>query len=146
MRKSTTATLSLWPATPLPRSVIEALHSIGVDPPTLQAYDGRVVALRTREGQIGLRITLYSCVLGLEHTNMHAVLAGLRLARINYVLWSSDGGLIYDAAKDLERECAAHLEGERAASAPFTDKLAPQDGNIAVHDDGASSAMGECVA
>jgi hypothetical protein len=146
MSNFTTATLSLWPATPLPQSVVDELHSIGVDPPTLQAYDGRVVALRTREGQIGLRITLYGCVLGLGHTNMQAVLARLRLERINYVLWSSDGGLIYDAARDVERECAAHLEGERAASAPFTDKLAPQDVNIAVYDDGALTAIGECVA
>lgn len=146
MRDSTTATLSLWPATPMPQSVVEEFHSIGVDPPTLQAYDGRVVALRTREGQIGLRITLYGCVLGLGHTNMQAVLARLRLERINYVLWSGDGGAIYDAARDRERECAAHLEGERAVSAPFTDKLAPRDVNIAIYDDGAFSARGECVA
>jgi hypothetical protein len=145
MRDCTTATLSLWPATHLPQSVVDELHSIGVDPPTLQAYDGRVVALRTREGQIGLRITLYGCVLGLGHTNMQAVLARLRLARINYVLWSSDGGLIYDAARDRERECAAHLEGERAASAPFTDKLAPQDVNIAVHDDDMFAVLCELV-
>jgi hypothetical protein len=144
MSNSTTATLSLWPATPLPRSVVDELHSIGVDAETLQAYDGRVLALCTREGQIGLRITLYNCVL--ELTGMQAVLARLRLARIDYVLWGSEGGLVYDAAKDLEQECAAHLEGERAVSAPFTDKLAPQDVNIVVHDDDVFAAMGECVA
>lgn len=145
MSDSTTVTLSLWPATPLPRSVVDELRSVGVDAQTLQAYDGRVVAFGAREGQLGLRITQYGCMLGLTH--MQAVLARLRLARVNYVARESDGtGLSYDAIEDRESECNAHLDGDWPVSAPFTGKLAPQDVSIAVHDDVVFTAMGECVA
>jgi hypothetical protein len=114
MRDSYDTTLILWPATPLAASVAEELRDIGVQLTEPQAAPG-CAARRTEDGQLLLEIS-GERLHGL--TDLEAVLATLRLARVSYVAWDArkseiaGTGRSYDPDSRVEREFTVMPDGE----------------------------------
>jgi hypothetical protein len=86
MEESYEVNLTLWPATPLPASVVGELHALGVNVSTLTVNVGCLSA-RTAAETIVLDVSLGDCLYGL--TDLRALLATLRLADISYVAWDA---------------------------------------------------------
>jgi hypothetical protein len=114
MRDSYDTTLILWPATPLAASVAEELRDIGVQLTEPQAAPG-CAARRTEDGQLLLEISRER-LHGL--TDLEAVLATLRLARVSYVAWDARKTEVagtarsYDPDSRVEREFTVMPDGE----------------------------------
>jgi hypothetical protein len=115
MRDSYDTTLILWPATPLPASVADELRDVGVPLTEPQASPGCLTARRTQDGQLVLEISAER-LHGL--TDLEAVLATLRLARVSYVAWDARKSEIagtarsYDPDSRVEREFTVMPDGE----------------------------------
>jgi hypothetical protein len=133
MNESYNATLTLWPATPLPASVAHALHGVGVDLAAQKVNDGWFTAQRTAEGTIVLDLSFGDCRHGL--TGLEAVLATLRLARISYVAWDVKKGEIagtgraFDPAGGIEREFSVMGDGEPVLTASDLEEFEGRYGN-----------------
>lgn len=115
MRDSYDTTLILWPATPLRASVADQLRDVGVALTEPQASQGCLAARRTEDGQLVLEISAER-LHGL--TDLEAVLATLRLARVSYVAWDArkseiaGAGRSYDPDSRVEREFTVMADGE----------------------------------
>lgn len=121
MNKSHHATLTFWPATPLPASVAHQLHELGVDLSTFTVNDGWFSARRTEDETPVLDLSFGEVRHGL--TDLEAVLATLRLARISYVAWDVKKGEIagtgrsFDPATGIERQFTVMGDGEPVLTA-----------------------------
>jgi hypothetical protein len=121
------ATLTVWPATPLPGRVNERLMEVGADLQRLRVTDGSVAAYRTRQGEIALELTFTQSQLGV--TGLEAVLAELRLDHISYVAWDTKKdeiagvGRSYDRRDPLEREFTVLAGGEPVLTATELETL-----------------------
>ncbi|HEY7932830.1 MAG TPA: hypothetical protein VID48_03305 [Solirubrobacteraceae bacterium] len=89
MSASHDATLTFWPATPLPASVALQLQELLVDLSTCEVNNGSIIAKQTAEQTIVLELSFGDCRHGL--TDLEAVLATLRLADISYVVLDTKG-------------------------------------------------------
>jgi hypothetical protein len=113
-------TLILWPATPLPASVVNQLRDIGVELGNPEATRECLTAQRTEDGQLLLEISREQ-LHGL--TDLEAVLATLRLAGVSYVAWDSKKsdvagtGRSYDHDSRVEREFTVRPDGEPVLTA-----------------------------
>jgi hypothetical protein len=116
MNESHDATLTLWPATPLPQGVAHQLRQVGVDLSALKVKDGRFTASRTVDGTVVLELSFGDCRYGL--TDLEGVLATARLAGLNYVAWDAKKseiagtGRSYDPDRGVEREFTVLADGE----------------------------------
>lgn len=116
MHESHEATLTLWPATPLPAAVAHQLRSVGVDLSTLTVKGGWLAARRTADDTVVLELSFGDCPYGL--TGLEAVLAAARLAGLGYVAWGTRKSEIagparsYDPASGVEHEFTVMADGE----------------------------------
>jgi hypothetical protein len=116
MDESYNATLTLWPATPLPASVAHQLRGVGVDLSALRVKDGWLTASRTVEDTVVLELSFGDCRCGL--TDLEGVLAAARLAGLAYVAWDAKKGEIagtgrsYDPDSGVERVFTVMADGE----------------------------------
>jgi hypothetical protein len=116
MNESYDATLTLWPATPLPESVAHQLRDVGVDLSALNVKDGSLTASRTADSTVVLELSFGDCRYGL--TDLEGVLAAARLAGLSYVAWDAKEseiagtGRSYDPDSGVERECTVMADGE----------------------------------
>jgi hypothetical protein len=105
MRPTFTATLSLWPASPLPTAVAYELRLLGLlteDLHHLETDTGHITIHRTTDGALGLQITLHDY--GYAITALDGLLALLRQGHINYRIWDTNGrGRCFDATTAHER-------------------------------------------
>jgi hypothetical protein len=122
---SFTTTLNLWPASPLPSSVAYELRLRGllsVDLQKLQTTDGQITPHLTHDDALGIQITLHDCDYGI--TGLEGLLAILRLGRINYTVWDSNGiGRAFDAATNDEQLFTVLADGEPVITAAELDPL-----------------------
>lgn len=118
---SFTTTLNLWPASSLPSSVAYELRLLGllsVDLHKLQPSGEQITPHLTDDGELGLQITLH------DHTHLEGLLALLRLARINYTLWDSNGtGRVFNAATNDEQTFTVLGNGAPVITAAELDPL-----------------------
>jgi hypothetical protein len=116
MNESYSATLTLWPATPLPESVAHQLRDVGVDLSALKVKDGSLTASRTVDGTVVLELSFGDCRYGL--TDLEGVLAAARLAGLSYIAWdakeseTAGTGRSYDPDSHVERKCTVMADGE----------------------------------
>lgn len=121
MNKSHDATLTFWPATPLPASVAHQLQERGVDLSTFTVNDGSLTARHTAEQTVVLELSFSDCRYGL--TDLEAVLATLRLAGISYVAWDAKKGEVagtgrsFNPAAGIERQFTVMGDGELVLTA-----------------------------
>lgn len=121
MNESHDATLTFWPATPLPAGVVHQLRELGVDLSTFKVNDGWITAQQTAERTVVLELSFGDCRHGL--TDLEAVLATLRLADISYVAWDVKKGEIagtgrsFDPTARPEREFTVMGDGEPVLTA-----------------------------
>jgi len=108
MRDSYDATLTLWPATPLPASVAHQLRGVGVDLSELKVKDGRFTAHRTADDTVVLELSFGDCPYGL--TDLEAVLATLRLAGVSYVAWDAKKTEIAGTARSYDPDTGVERE------------------------------------
>jgi len=133
MNQSHDATLTFWPATPLPASVAHQLHELGVDLSTFKVNEGWLTAQRTAEQTVVLELSFGDCRYGL--TDLEAVLATLRLAGISYVAWDAKKGEIagtgrsFDPAAGIEREFTVMGDGEPVLTASDLEEFEGRYGN-----------------
>jgi len=93
--------LNLRPASSLSQEVREELARIGVDVRARRASEGKVRTHYTDRGQLEMRIELRNLEYGLS--DLQAVLAWLRVDRVNYVASDATGAaLVYEARPDEE--------------------------------------------
>ena len=110
MSESYDATITFWPASALPASLVNELRLLGVELPGLDVERGSVTLYRTSDGDLALEFSLDDCYYGI--TGLEAVLARLRLARINY--YAFDEGK--DEAPPVGRSFHADTRVERTFS------------------------------
>ena len=116
MNEPYNATLTLWPATPLPARVAHELHELGVDLSTFTVNDGWLTAIVHRRRHARSRHPFGRHRYGL--TDLEAVLATLRLAGISYVAWdikqgeAAGTGRSFDPATRIERQFTVMAGGE----------------------------------
>lgn len=121
MNESYNATLTFWPATPLPASVAHELHELGVNLSAYTVSDGWFTASRTGEDTLVLDLSFGRRRGGL--TDLEAVLATLRLADISYVAWDIKQGEIagtgcaFDPATRIEHQFTVMADGEPVLTA-----------------------------
>ncbi len=107
MSESHDATITFWPASALPASLVSELRPLGVELPRLDVERGSITLYRTSDGDVAIELTLDDCYYGI--TGLDAVLARLRLARINYYAFDEGKdeapplGRSYDADTQVER-------------------------------------------
>lgn len=118
-----TAAITLWPAASLPANVAHELHSVGVDLAAKKVNDGWFTGRRTSEGVVVLDLAFGDRQF--ELTDLEAVLATLRLARISYVAWDEIGciGCAFDAMSAKERQFNILAEGEPVLTASDLEKI-----------------------
>jgi hypothetical protein len=127
MNESYDATLTLWPATPLPASVAHQLRCVGVDLSALDVQDGRLAASRAADGVVVLELSFGDCRYGL--TDLEGVLAAARLAGLSYVAWDAKKGEIagigrsYGPGSGVEREFTVMADGEPVLTASDLDEF-----------------------
>jgi hypothetical protein len=132
MNESYNATLTLWPATPLPASVARELQELGVNLTTFTVNNGWFAASRNGDATLVLDLSFSSRRCGLS--DLEGVLATLRLARISYVAWDvKDGelagmGRSYDPATGIERQFTVMADGEPVLSASDLEEFASRYG------------------
>jgi hypothetical protein len=125
MHESYDATLTLWPATPLPASVAHQLRELGVDLSALKVKDGWFTARRTADDTVVLELSFGDCPCGL--TDLEAVLATARLAGLGYVAWGTKKTEIagparsYDPDSGVEQEFTVMADGEPVFTASDLD-------------------------
>jgi hypothetical protein len=109
--------ITLWPAASLPASVARELHRLEVDLAAQEVNDGLFTARRTPDGTIVLDLSFDNRRYGL--TDLEAVLATLRLARISYVAWDEIAcvGYAFDPASDTERRFNIVADGKPVLTA-----------------------------
>jgi hypothetical protein len=116
MNEPYNATLTLWPAQPLPASVAHELHELGVNLSTFTVNDGWLSGLCTDDDTLVLSVSFGRRRCGL--TDLEAVLATLRLAGISYVAWdvkqgeAAGTGRSFDPATRIERQFTVMANGE----------------------------------
>jgi hypothetical protein len=101
MSESYDAKLTFWPATPLATSVVDQLHRVGVNLRQPSGEDSSITLYRTSDGQTAVELAFDGCEHGL--TGLEAVLATLRLARVNYVTWDTKRGEIAGVGRSFDR-------------------------------------------
>src|ERR1700677_444874 len=121
MNESYNATLTLWPATPLPANVAHELHELGVNLSTFTVNDGWLTTSRTGQDTLVLALSFGRRRCGL--TDLEAVLATLRLAGISYLAWHIKQGEVagtgrsFDPATRIERQFTVMADGEPVLTA-----------------------------
>ena len=125
MNESYNATLTLWPAQPLPASVARELHELGVNLSTFTVNDGWLSGSCTDDDTLVLSVSFGRCSHGL--TDLEAVLATLRLADISYVAWDVKQGEVagtgrsFDPAARIEHQFTVMADGEPVLTASDLD-------------------------
>jgi len=125
MNESYNATLTLWPAQPLPARVAHELHELGVNLSTFTVNDGWLTGSCTNDNTLVLDVSFGRRRHGL--TDLEALLATLRLADISYVAWDIKQGEIagtgrsFDPATRIEREFTVMADGEPVLTASDLD-------------------------
>lgn len=121
MNDSYNATLTFWPATPLPTSVAHELHQLGVNLSAYTVNDGWLTASHTGEDTLVLDLSFGRRRGGL--TDLEAVLATLRLADISYVAWdikqgeTAGTGRAFNPATRIEHQFSVMADGEPVLTA-----------------------------
>ena len=116
--------ITLWPAASLPANVAHELQKIGVDLAAQKVNDGWFTARRTSDGGvIVLDLAFGDCQYGL--TDLEALLATLRLARIAYVAWDEIAciGCAFDTASGIERQFNIVADGKPVLTASNLEEL-----------------------
>lgn len=127
MYESYRATLTLWPATTIPRSVARQLHSVGVDLSACKIDGGSFTASRTIENDVVLNLSFSDR--GWSLTDLEATLAAARLAGLSYVAWDAKDGEIagtgraYDPDSRVEQEFTVMSDGEPILTRSDLDSL-----------------------
>ncbi len=113
-------TVSLWPATPLLSSVACELGRIGIDVRRLP--EPKATLELTHAGQGGLRLELHDCGDGLS--DVEALLATLRLAKVNYVAWDLQGrGCRFESWRGSGEAFAVSPDGRAVITRADLDRL-----------------------
>jgi hypothetical protein len=124
-----TATLSLWPASPLPANVAYELHLLGFlneDLQHLETDSGQITVHRTNDGGLGLQLRLYDCEYGI--TGIEGLLELLRISHVNYRGWDTNGiGRCYDVTPEKEQIFTVLANGEAVITAPDLASLPGHD-------------------
>jgi hypothetical protein len=129
-----TATLNLWPASPLPANVAYELRLLGFlneDLEHLETDSGQNTLHRTNDGGLGLQLRLYDCEYGI--TGIEGLLELLRTSHVNYTVWDTNGiGRCFDATTGEEQLFTVLANGEAVITAPDLASLAQHDSTQAL--------------
>jgi len=108
MSESYDAKLTFWPATPLAAIVVDQLRHVGVNLRQPGGDDRSITFYRTSEGHTAVELAFDRCEDGLN--GLEAVLAALRLARVNYIAWDTKRGEIAGVGRSFDRQDSVEQE------------------------------------
>jgi hypothetical protein len=114
------ATLTFWPASPVPVLAVRALRGLGVELPHTQHDDPRIALSKTPDGTLVAQITFSELERGMR--DLEPVLLALWAADINYVTVTRGGAsslavaCTFESGDAIDHEFYVHPDGYRLLS------------------------------